>query len=265
MARLDNFKGPAPHRVVRVCCAADELTRRRNVWEAGAMVVLGVDAYRGGWVAVALRADGSTNAFTGPTLELLTAPLKGTADEPEVVAVDIPIGLPVDGQRAADVAVRQVLGPRRSSVFFTPVRQALLAATHAEATEISVELTGKGISQQAYALRARIFDAEAFVESASYKVVEVHPEVSFTLMHGSPAPSSKKTWAGLHQRLRALIAAGVHLDDFGVIGEQVAPDDVLDAAAAAWTAQRVATGADTSFPSPAPIDSRTGRPIAIRA
>lgn len=229
------------------------------------MTVLGVDACRKGWVGVVLRPDGSTTAVLDRTLERLARQLAGTADEAELVAVDIPIGLPLHGHRPADVAARAVLGPRRSSVFFTPVRAALRAPTHAAATAASVRLTGKGISRQAYALREAIFDAEAFLDVAGCPVVEAHPEVSFTMLLGHPGSASKKSWAGLHQRLAALENAGVRLGDLGAVGAQAGADDVLDAAAVAWSAQRVLAGTARSFPPDAPHDPATGRPVVIWA
>nr|WP_231640215.1 DUF429 domain-containing protein [Micromonospora sp. NRRL B-16802] len=39
-----------------------------------------------------------------------------------VIGIDIPIGLPDTGRRQADVLAYKLVGPRRSSVFMTPVR-----------------------------------------------------------------------------------------------------------------------------------------------
>ena len=66
-------------------------------------------------------------------------------------ASTFPSGCQREGRRQADVAARELLGPRRASVFFTPVREALLAPTHPEVSAIAKQLTGHGISQQAYA------------------------------------------------------------------------------------------------------------------
>jgi len=94
-------------------------------------------------------------------------------------------------------------------------------------------------------------------------VVEVHPEVSFAQLAGSPLPDGKRTWAGVHHRRRLLAEAGVHLwDDVGEAGRHAAVDDVLDAAAAAWTAVRVATGTATTLPNP-PAEYSDGWPAAI--
>lgn len=136
--------------------------------------VMGVDACKKGWVAVA----DDLRAYFGRTIRELVA----AADEDgplAVIAVDIPIGLPLHGPRQADALVRALLGKRASSVFTTPVRAALAATTHAEASAITREATGKGLSQQAYALRAKILQVDQWAQVTPHRVVEVHPEVLF--------------------------------------------------------------------------------------
>lgn len=223
------------------------------------MAVLGVDGCRTGWVGVVLTAPGTCHGVWGPTL----AEVARRAGPVEGIAIDIPIGLPLTGHRDADVAAQAVLGPRRSSVFLTPIREALLAEDHAEATAISVARTGRGISRQAHGLRARILEAERFCAAAEAPVWEVHPEVCFTVMHGAPPPQSKKTWAGLRLRLDLLEGEGVGLDGLGDAGAKAAPDDVVDAAACAWSARRCVRGDAVSLPAAPPVDPATGRPVAI--
>ena len=113
---------------------------------------------------------------------------------------------------AADVEARLFLGSRRQSIFFTPVRAAVEAATHADATALSSQLTGSGISRQSHALAKKILEVEDWLPTAPCAVWEVHPEVSFALLIGRPARASKKTWAGMIERRQALAAAGINLD-----------------------------------------------------
>ena len=212
------------------------------------MSVLGVDACKAGWVGVRLGDDLLPSAFCGRTIDDLVR-LAGAVD---VVAIDIPIGLPDGEARKADSLARLAIGPRRSSVFSTPARSALVATTHAEATAISVALTGMGLSQQAYALGPKILEVDEWVRRTSTQVVEVHPEVSFATLAGRPLTEPKKTWAGFMLRRRLLSDAGIHLaDDLGLVGVAVDADDVLDAAVAAWSALRVAKGEHISLPHPA--------------
>ena len=220
------------------------------------MSVVGIDGCRGGWVGVVL--SGATSAVTGPTV----ASILSAVGPVDVVAIDIPIGLPHGRPRAADGAAKAFLGSRRATVFSTPVRAALEAGTLADAIAAARAETGAGISAQAYALRARVLEVDGWVRTAGVDVREAHPEVSFALMAGSPLASSKRTWNGLRQRLALLAAHGIELpEDLGEAGDIAGVDDVVDAAAAAWTARRVMTGDAVSFP-PQPEDL-DGWPAAI--
>lgn len=226
------------------------------------MIYVGVDACRGGWVAVVIDdAEGDASGVFVPRLQ----DLPDVVPDASGVAIDIPIGLPRSGRRRADALARQQLGARRNSVFFTPIREALVAATHREASAVSHQLTGQGISQQAYALRTKILEAELFVSSHTVPVWEVHPELSFTVLLGQPPSASKKSWAGMRERVRALDAVGIRLDDLGGAEVAAAVDDVVDAAVAAWSCRRLVNDEAVSFPDPPQQDPDTGRLVAIWA
>ena len=226
-----------------------------------AHTAVGGDGCAAGWIGVVLRREAAPQGVFAATLDDLARQVPDAAG----FGVDIPIGLPASGQRRADLAARLALGPRRASVFITPVREALTADTHARATEVSRELTGKGISRQAYGLAPRILEAEAWVADVRVPVWEVHPELSFATLLGNPARASKKTWSGMRERVVALRAAGIELDGLGDAGGHAAVDDVLDAAVAAWSAQRLLAGHGLSYPDPPEVDERTGRQVAIWA
>jgi predicted RNase H-like nuclease len=205
---------------------------------------VGIDGCKSGWIAVVLAPDGSVTAHHLPHIEAVTT----AVPDAEVIAIDIPIGLPVAGQREADLAAKSFLGPQRNTIFFTPVRSAVEAATHAEATAASVLETSKGISQQAFALAPKILQVERWLPTAPCRVAEVHPEVSFRELIGYPI-ASKKTWAGMVERRRALAGVGIDLEDIDALAARAAAvDDVLDAAVVAWTAGRIAAGTARSFP-----------------
>lgn len=57
-----------------------------------------------------------------------------------VVGVDMPIGLPGTERRTAEIEARELLGPRRSSIFWSPPLCTLDASDHAEANHLSREL-----------------------------------------------------------------------------------------------------------------------------
>lgn len=225
------------------------------------MTVVGIDACKGGWIAIVLRDRHKPAGIFGETLHGIV----GQVRDPDAVGIDIPIGLPAAGRRRADLEARELLGPRRNSVFFTPVREALTAPTHAEASATSQRLTGHGVSQQAYRLAPKIMEAEGFVHDISVPVWEVHPEVSFAVMLGHPASAPKKTWAGMRERQQALGREGISLDQVGEAGTHAGVDDVLDAAAAAWSAARLLRGKGISLPDPPEVDPSSGRPVAIWA
>lgn len=219
-------------------------------------VAVGIDACPKGWAAVVLRdAEPTPAVHFLPTIDAVAVALPHAG----VIAIDIPIGLPTSGVRVADIAARAIVGARRNSVFMTPVRAALEAPTYREAVAISIELTGSGISQQAYALRTKILEVDRWLPDAPCPVFEVHPEVSFTVMRGAPATASKKTWHGMTERLAALRSEGIDLDDVDPrVGALVGADDLIDAAAAAWSARRLATGQARSLPDPPEQNPVTG-------
>lgn len=225
------------------------------------VAVVGVDACKKGWIAVEIPREGEPAAHYLKHIGDVTEAVPSA----QVIGVDIPIGLPAKGRRRADIEARALLGARGSSVFWTPPRQVLVSETHALATRLAVEMTGAGISQQSYALAAKVLEVDGWLPSAPCPVVEVHPEASFAVMLRQPAKASKKSWAGVVERRDALAAEGIVLDHVsGAATLHAAVDDMLDAAAAAWTALRVLSGLARCLPDPPEIDS-AGRSVAIWA
>jgi predicted RNase H-like nuclease len=218
--------------------------------------VLGVDAYRYGWAAVRLVHGEFAGVFVHPDFSELLRVHPAAS----VIAVDIPIGFPDHKEpRQADVAARMFVGRAAGSVFPVPPREVLECLTHAEANAMSRELTGKGLSAQSYALRHRILEVDGLVDG---RVVEVHPEASFAALAGEHLGFSKKTWNGLMLRVTLLASVGIILPmDLGPTGVP-APDDIVDAAVAAWTARRLAAGKAIPLPAHPPVDER-GRQVAI--
>jgi predicted RNase H-like nuclease len=209
--------------------------------------VVGIDACPKGWVGIALGPGSEVRAYPGTTVaELVAAAERDGAVE--VVGVDIPIGLPDAGVRAADVLAKKAIGPLHSSVFITPVREALTAPDHATAVRINRKLAGSGVSIQAYGLRHRILEVEAWAATTSRTVLEVHPEVSFATMAGRALTTRKSTWTGAEERRVLLAGAGILLrGSLGATGTATV-DDVLDAAAVAWTARRHVLGRARCLP-----------------
>lgn len=223
--------------------------------------VLGVDACKAGWVGLVLTGL-NCGAYVADTIDELVE--MADADGPlAVVAIDIPIGLPDRGRRQAEVLARKAVGTLTSSVFMTPTRAALDVLDHPTASARNRELTGEGISRQAFSLKPKLHQVERWVRQTHHRVVEVHPEVSFAELADAPLTVRKSTWAGAECRRQLLADAGVLLaGDLGETGRRVAVDDVLDAAVATWTARRVLTGQAQARPNPPEVFS-DGLPCAI--
>ncbi|HEX2419887.1 MAG TPA: DUF429 domain-containing protein [Micromonosporaceae bacterium] len=224
-----------------------------------ATTAVGVDAFLAGWVAVELNDGAYARAWAAGSLAVL---LSDVATD-TVVGVDIPLGLLDSGWRTADRAAARQLGPRRSSIFAVPPRPVWMAGEYAEANRLCRTLTGGGLSVQAWGLRRRVLEADAYRDDRSHELFEVHPELAFRSLAGAPLEYGKKTWHGQLRRRALLAAAGVEIpDDLGAAGV-VPPDDVLDAAVVAWCAHRIATGVAVPVPDPPDQSDHQGRPIAI--
>lgn len=209
-----------------------------------APTVLGVDGWKDGWVAVALRSGSVLDVVAARTItEVLDL-----ARDPAVVGIDIPIGFVDDGLRASDVAARDFLGSRRSTVFVLPPRRVMEAPSYTEARRLAEQTWVQGVSAQAYALRAKILEVDAF-EPEGFDLIEVHPEVSFQAMNGGPLLWGKRTWNGQNERRALLESAGLSLpSELDGLAARVPADDVLDAGAVAWTAERYRLGRAVPLP-----------------
>jgi predicted RNase H-like nuclease len=245
------------------------------------MHVAGVDACRNGWVAVALHAaagaEVARDVAAGPELALDAAAGPEVAIRAEaslaallapwldqgggiIVGIDMPLGLLEKGWREADRAARGLLGPRRSSVFAIPPRAVWAEASYPLANERCRELTAQGLSIQAWGLRARLLEANQYRETCGHPLYEVHPELAFAAMAGRPLAHSKHTPAGRDLRRQLLSRAGIEIP--AVTPARLA-GDVLDAAAVAWSARRVAAGRAVTVPAE-PQHDHADREIAIR-
>lgn len=201
--------------------------------------VAGADGCRTGWVVATLGPDGlgvSVVPAIGPVVEAVT---EGRL---AALAVDMPVGLAGDGPRACDGEARRLLGPRRSSVFPAPARAVLGARTYREAAARSRAATGRSLPVQAYNLLDKVAELDRAIRpELQDRVVEAHPELAFARLAGAPAAHPKRTPEGRAERLALLAAAGAgDLSRVRALG--AAPDDILDAAVLALTAQRIHEG-----------------------
>jgi predicted RNase H-like nuclease len=223
------------------------------------MKVVGVDGCPRGWVAVEWDIERRTLT---PSIHWNIADLLMAHHDADKIGIDIPIGLAEGVARRCDIEARKALGPRKSSVFPAPDRRVLFCATYAEALAMAKEVSGKGMSRQAYGICAKIAEVNAVMSPARQEyVIEVHPEVSFWRMaHRQPMRFSKKKLEGFDERLKILAdsldipAANREIEH--LCAGPARSDDVLDAMAVAWTARRAAEGRAQRFPAEPEVDSK---------
>ena len=232
-------------------------------------LVAGVDAAKGGWVmAITAIAPGSPVAFSvWPSFADLWA--EARTQGLLAVGVDMPIGLPGKDLRRSDVEARELLGPRRSSLFWTPPLCVLDAADHTEANHQARAHTGRGLSIQAFHLLPKVREVRAVLTPedlaphAQPQAAEVHPETSFAVLAGTPMESSKRQQSGQAERLSVLVPEFSNLAELPTSPAGATIDDLLDATAAAWTARRMAGGTAACLGQGWADD--TGYPMSIMA
>jgi predicted RNase H-like nuclease len=238
----------------------------------GDAFVAGVDGCRAGWVVALRRLDDPTST----TLQLCAtfAEILALREAPEMIAVDIPIGLAARatvGGRQADIEARANLGARQSAVFAMPARAAVMESDYRRACAVALENSDppRMISKQAFNLFPKIREVDALMTPALQdRVVECHPELAFWALNGErPLDQPKKVKSvahtpGLELRRNLLLAAGYTrtlLDARPFKASEAGADDLLDAIANSWSAARIATGMARRFPAMPQLDERSLR------
>ena len=219
--------------------------------------VCGVDGCRAGWMAVFHDLERAELWWrVAPSLNAIAS----CTPRPEVIAVDVPIGLPDTGSRACDLEARRLLRARASSVFPAPIRAILAASSYPEGSAARRAIEGKGLSIQAWCIVPKIREVDDCLRStpALRRIVrEVHPELCFLFLNErQPMSHSKKKRAGREERLRALQPLFGGAVDTALTARLVGcqTDDVLDAFAAVWSAARIAQGQSITIPDRPPHD-----------
>lgn len=223
-------------------------------------IVAGVDGCPAGWLC--LTKDLTTGAVTACILPNIAA-LLALAPRPTVVMVDVPIGLTDAGARCCDLQARQRLQrPRASSVFPAPIRPVLAAANYAEACQIGQNADGRRLSQQVWAILPKIREVDTFLRADQTRqqwVREVHPELGFWAWNNkSPMAHRKKSLAGRGEREGLVVQTygpAYAASKASLLRRQYGNDDLLDAFAALWTAERFVQGTAVVLPATPPIDS----------
>jgi predicted RNase H-like nuclease len=216
---------------------------------------LGVDWASKGWFGVILRDDGDHTTDLFPSIWNLWQ----SHSDADQICIDIPIGLPTDRPRACDREAKQLLQDVNRRVFYTPTRAAIAERNLDAAKEVNEE-AGYSIQNQAWSQVPRIREVDGFLHAtptAQDVLIETHPELCFFgLADRTLVVESKQTSAGINERLdllsdEATDAEGIYEDATETFLEPEyaplvsGPDDIVDALAAAVTAQREADQCET--------------------
>ena len=243
---------------------------------------VGVDWAKGGWLSIAYDADGNWDAHHGKFAEIVER-----YREAVLILVDSPIGLPEEfGWRLCDDEARIRLGRRKRSVFPVPSREIVKLAQRARRSEYTEFLrvlaevnrnqTGAEIPSPAWNIAPTIAEVDDVLSDLEPDirecVREVHPELCFWALNNQrPMEYWKKNERGLGQRerIRVLEHEDVEPRTREILAAalkeyraKVAPDDILDALAAAVTARLGHPNRLATLPRNPPRDAR-GLPMEM--
>ena len=218
--------------------------------------IAGVDGCRSGWLVV------ETDLNLNHARWKIASDWNAIDADAEVIAVDMPIGISVNGVRQCEVEARNILSPCGSRVFKTLSRGALrYPQNHWEkANHWSKSQGFGGISKQIWNIRPKIIEIDAVMTRKRQDAVyEAHPELAFARLNGGSALESKHSEAGLKVRRRLLEREG--FGELGVWlkqlrGSGAKADDLLDACALVLTARHVLRGTSISLPARTERDER---------
>jgi predicted RNase H-like nuclease len=195
---------------------------------------LGLDGFRGGWVAAWIDDDGNHGFDYSPSLSrLLSMPHKRAM-------IDMPIGLKMSGHRECDLLAREVAGP---SVFLGARRNLWEFPDQASANQHYWRHDGPrmGVSCQLWNIRDKIKEVDDFITLDRQATVgEAHPELIFWKLGPSLRLEGKKSAVGRDQRIKLLADRGfVKLSKWLTqrYGTGIGRDDLIDACACAVAAR----------------------------
>jgi predicted RNase H-like nuclease len=192
---------------------------------------IGIDGYRGGWVAAYIGETGGRYFDHSCNLDDLLAVPHTRA------MIDLPVGLPDRGYRQCDVEARALVG---SSVFLGARWGVWGFERYEDANEHYRGKGDKGISQQLWCIRHKLRDVNtAMTPARQVKLRETHPELVFRRLAGGPL-DSKKSESGCKQRIELLRSHDIRDIDRWLgtrKGTGIGRDDLIDACACALAAR----------------------------
>lgn len=185
----------------------------------------------------------------------------------QIIAVDMPIGLPELSGRPPEREVRARLGERQSSVFAVPSEKAVYCTDYREACAVNLRNSDppKKVSKQCFHLFPKMREIDALITPAlQSRIFESHPELAFWVMNGeAPLPLAKKAKGqpyppGLDLRRELLRKNGVPVASLtsDYRRRDVGPDDLLDACACTFVAWRILNRRSIRFPAEPPLNAK---------
>jgi diguanylate cyclase (GGDEF)-like protein/PAS domain S-box-containing protein len=165
---------------------------------------VGIDGCKGKWIAVAVTGDRfEVGKFS--TVEEICVKYR----DAETMLIDIPIGLPESlADFRPDKILRKQLGKKGSSIFETPCRQAVYAASKELAREWNKKTLGRSLSEQSLGIIKAIRQTDEFLHDHGEwknRLLESHPEYCFMILNqGEPVLEKKTEAAGRERRLTLL-------------------------------------------------------------
>jgi predicted RNase H-like nuclease len=195
---------------------------------------LGLDGFRGGWVAAWIDDRGHHGFDYSPGLsQLLSTPHQRAM-------IDMPIGLKRSGHRRCDISARELVG---SSVFLGARRNLWEFPDQASANQYywRHEGPGMGVSCQLWNIRDKIKEIDDFITPDRQATIgEAHPELIFRRLGNQLRLQGKKSAPGRDQRIKLLAEQGfVKLSKWLTQrhGTGIGRDDLIDACACAIAAR----------------------------
>jgi predicted RNase H-like nuclease len=195
---------------------------------------LGLDGFRGGWVAAWIDDRGDHGFDYAASLHrLLSAGCKRTM-------IDMPIGLKISGHRTCDLRARELVG---AAVFLGARRNLWEFPDQASANRDYWQHEGPrmGVSCQLWNIRDKIREVDDFITpERQASIGEAHPELIFRNLGDQRHLEGKKSARGREQRIRLLTERGFAKLTKWLTqrhGTGIGRDDLIDACACAVAAR----------------------------
>ena len=195
---------------------------------------LGLDGFRGGWVAVWIDDRGNHGFDYSLSLSRLISKPHQRA------MIDMPIGLKMSGHRECDLRARELVG---ASVFLGARRNFWGFPDQASANQFywRHDGPGRGVSCQLWNIRDKIREVDDFITPDRQATIgEAHPELIFQKLGNQFRLDGKKSAPGRDQRIKLLADRGfVKLSKWLTqrYGTGIGRDDLIDACACAVAAR----------------------------